>query len=141
MWCSPYYTFFHIMYRNIILEVIYVNDYYSNMLYRRRPGPFGRPPFGIRPGRPGQQGPSGPPPSFTPERRDEGPSLMAVDPRAIRRCTFRFVYLWLEDGREFWAYLVFVGPRSVSGYRWDKRRRRWVYFGTDIRNIKYFECY
>lgn len=126
-----------------------MNDYYFNMLYRRRPGPFGTPPFGIRPGRrpfdfgppsggPRQQEPSGPPPSFTPQRQ---PELFAIDPGAIRRCIYQFVYLWLEDGREFWAYLVFVGRTSIAGFRWDRRRRRWIYFGTDVRNISSFQCF
>ncbi len=144
------------------------DDYYFN-LYRRRPRPFGGPPFGPPMGGPGrpdgppgpgpgpggrppagpptggpggqQQGPSTPPPSFTPRRPASGPSTFAVDPGAIRPCTYQFVYLWLEDGREFWAYLVFVGPRSVAGFRWDRRRRRWIYFGTDTRNISSFECF
>lgn len=115
---------------------------------RRQPqfdGP-GRPPFGGGPGRPpigppngstGSDGPpTTPPPSFTPR---QSPSVFAVDPGAIRRCTYRFVYLWLDNGREFWAYLVFVGRRSVAGYRWTGRR--WVYFGLDLRDISYFECF
>lgn len=133
------------------------------MLYRFPRPPFGGPPFlfgpgpGFRPpigpegpgrppqgpggpGRPpegptGQSTPPGRPPSFTPER---APSVMAVDPGAIRRCRFRYVYLWLDNGQEFWAYLVYVGRRSVAGYRWIGFR--WVYFGTDLRNIESFIC-
>lgn len=110
-------------------------------------GPPGRPggppggPAGPPPGTPGQQGgpPSGPPPSFVPARRGDGISTLAVDPGAIRPCLFRFVYIWLENGRQFWAWLVFVGPRSVAGWRWNGFR--WVYFGTDLENISSFICY
>ncbi|WP_432402004.1 hypothetical protein [Wukongibacter sp. M2B1] len=123
------------------------------MLYRVPRPPFGGPPF-FQPGGPyrpplgppmgerperepgGQDGPPGRPPSFTPEM---GPTLRAVDPGAIRRCRYKFTYLWLKNRQEFWAYLTFVGRRSVSGYRWTGFR--WVYFGTDLRNIESFVCY
>jgi len=116
-----------------------------------RQGPFNQftPPFG-----PGFQGPpsggpfqgpasgppSGPPPSFTPQQSTSGGiGTFAVDPGAIRRCTFRFVFIWPERGRGFWAFLVFVGPRSIAGWRWNGRR--WVYFGMDLRRIESFQCF
>jgi len=99
-------------------------------------GPF-QPPFAPPVGIPsGQQPPSTPPPRFIPQQQV---SIFAVDPGAIRPCLFRFVYIWLEDGRQFWAYLIFAGRRSVAGYRWTGFR--WVYFGTDLRNISSFVCY
>ena len=62
----------------------------------------------------------------------------AIDPDAIRPCTFRCVYLWLNTGERFWAWLVFVGPRSVAGWRWIECR--WVYFGVDLNKIESFIC-
>jgi len=99
-----------------------------------RPGvpPSGQP--GVQPG--DQLTPPGRPPSVTPERPV---GVFAVDPGAIRRCRYKFTYLWLENGQEFWAYLIFVGRRSISGFRWIGFR--WVYFGTDLRNIDSFVCY
>ncbi|MFT9496181.1 hypothetical protein [Anaerosolibacter sp.] len=137
---------------------MYYNDFYniydpdqdfSYMRQQPRP-PFGPPPgapFGPPFGRPPAGGPpvggppTGRPPAFVPQQhqQQQGPSIYAVDPGAIRPCTHQFVYLWLRDGRSFWAYLTFVGPRSVAGYRWA--RFRWVYFGTDLRNIDNFICY
>ena len=112
---------------------------------RRPPGQEGPPPVGPPAGPPpfgppGQQSgpPSGPPPSFVPQR-GVGIAPLAVDPGAIRPCLFRFVYIWLENGRQFWAWLVFVGPRSVAGWRWTGFS--WVYFGTDLENISSFVCY
>ncbi|SHJ76719.1 hypothetical protein [Paramaledivibacter caminithermalis] len=93
-----------------------------------------RPPLGPDSDRPSS--PPGRPPSFTPQ---QSPTVMAVDPGSIRRCRFRFTYLWLKNRREFWAYLTFVGRRSVAGYRWIGFR--WVYFGTDLKNIESFICY
>ena len=68
-----------------------------------------------------------------------GPSLKAVDPGAIRPCTFRFVYIWPKRGQGFWAYLTFVGNRSASGFRWT--RGQWRYFGIDLRRIDSFQCF
>ena len=104
------------------------------------------PPYGG--GRPPEGGgqfegpPSGPPPSFAPsetQMQAKGPGVYAVDPGAIRPCTFRYVYIRLSNGRQFWAWLTFVGRTSASGWRWN--RNRWVYFGIDLRRIDSFECY
>ncbi len=100
--------------------------------------PFGPPPFGT----PGASSgpPSGPPPAFVPQQsQSQGVGVFAVDPGAIRPCTFRYVYIWLNTGESFWAWLVFVGPRSAAGWRWTGFR--WIYFGVDLRNIESFVCY
>lgn len=102
-----------------------------------------QPPFG-QPGPPfGQQGgqfgpPSGPPPSFVPQQAQEI-GVMAVDPGAISGCLFRFVFIRLTNGQRFWAWLVFVGPRSIAGWRWTGNR--WVYFGIDLERISSFQCF
>lgn len=98
------------------------------------PGGGFPPPFGGGGG--DQYGPpSGPPPSYVPQ---QGFSAYAVDPGAIRRCRFRFTYIWLNNGRSFWFYPTYVGRDSIAGYRW--RNRRWVYYGTDLRRISSFQC-
>lgn len=113
-------------------------------------GPMGGPPMGNPPGAPpfgNQPGgvPMGPPPNFTPTKAQgfaapqAGISPMAIDSGAIRRCRFRFVFIWPKNGRGFWAWLTFVGRRSIAGYRWNGRR--WVYFGMDLRRIESFYCY
>ncbi|OPJ62420.1 hypothetical protein [Clostridium oryzae] len=90
------------------------------------------------PGFPAAKPPTTPPPSTTPQKGGQA-SVKAVDPGSIRPCTFRFIFIWPERGRGFWAYLTFVGRRSVSGFRWNGRR--WVYFGMDLRRIESFQCY
>lgn len=108
----------------------------------RSPNGFG-PPFGPPSGGPGGQGggPSGPPPNITPNKKTMlgGPSVQFVDPGAIRPCRNRFIYIWPSFGRPFWAWLTFVGPRSVAGFRWSGNR--WRYFGMDLRQIDSFECF
>lgn len=112
--------------------------------------PHGGPQGGF-PGQGGPQGgaPSSPPPGFTPSKAQahkmggptgpQGVSTYAVDPGAIRFCRFKYTFIWLRNGNSFWAWITFVGRRSISGYRWNGRR--WVYFGIDLNRIDYFVCY
>ena len=83
--------------------------------------------------------PPGPPPNIDPALGQTDPSLKAVSPRPLRSCRYQYVYIWLEDGRNFWTYLTYVGRRSVAGYKWIGYR--WVYFGTDTDNISEYTCY
>lgn len=87
--------------------------------------------------------PTSPPPTFTPNKSgfqaQGGPSVKAVDPGAIKPCTFRFIYIWPNRGPGFWAYLTYVGRRSAAGFRWNGRR--WMYFGIDLRRIDSFQCF
>ncbi len=97
----------------------------------------GQPPFG-----PPQQGtgggpPSSPPPTFTPSQAQFG--TFAVDPGGIRRCLFRFTYVWLDNRQQFWYYPTFVGRNSIAGYRW--MGFFWAYFGIDLRRIDSFQCF
>lgn len=86
--------------------------------------------------------PKTPPPDMAPQISDAPDvGLKAVDPGAIKPCVYRFSYIWLENGKSFWAYLVYVGKKSASGWRWNPKRRRWVYFGIDLDEIKSFICY
>ena len=62
----------------------------------------------------------------------------AVDPGSIRRCLFRFTYLWLRNRQQFWYYPVFVGRQSISGFRWNGFM--WVFFGVSLRQIESFTC-
>lgn len=90
----------------------------------------------------GSQQPPSAPPSFTPQQpkaQQFGATPFAVDPGAIQPCLYRFVYIWPTRGSGFWAWLVFVGPRSVSGFRWNGRS--WRYFGMDLRQISSFQCF
>ncbi|WP_418921786.1 hypothetical protein [Clostridium aestuarii] len=80
--------------------------------------------------------PTGPPPSTIPDK--DSPKLKAVDPGAIKNCKYRYVYLWLKNGRSFWIWLTYVGKTSISGWRWTGFF--WVYFGIDLKKIDSFIC-
>lgn len=86
----------------------------------------------------GNTPPQGPPPNWTPEY--PAVQTFAVDPGAISGCMFRFTYVWLSRRQGFWFFPVFVGPRSVAGYRWNSRRNRWEYTGIDLNQINSFTC-
>ncbi|MBA2174598.1 hypothetical protein H0266_06705 [Halobacillus locisalis] len=111
------------------------------------PGPpFGGGPGGgptQPPGPPfGGGGPGGqlPPPPLNPPQSSQGPSLYAVDPGSLRGCLYRYTWIRLENGRSFWFYPTFIGRTSVAGFRWQRRRRRWVYSGFDTNQIASFQC-
>jgi len=104
--------------------------------------PFGQPPFGPPQGQPllpyspgphnfGQFAPNMRPPNYIPRR----PNFF---PGPIRQCRNRFTFIWLKDGRRFWAWVSSVTQRMVYGYRWNGRR--WIYFEVMINNISTFVC-
>lgn len=103
-------------------------------------------PSGGGPGKSGGPGPGfgagpGPGPGFGGGPGPEGsggPSAKAVDPGAIFPCMYRYVYIWPLGGRGFWAYITYVGPTSIAGWRF--RRGRWEYFGMDLRRVDEFYC-
>ncbi|OEH93999.1 hypothetical protein [Bacillus solimangrovi] len=85
-----------------------------------------------------EQAPSSPPPQYIPQQQTSS-GLTAVDPRTIAGCLYRFTYIWMRGGNSFWFYPVYVGRRSVSGYRWTGRN--WIYAGYSLRRIISFHCH
>ncbi|RDY70211.1 hypothetical protein ACJA3J_06045 [Halobacillus sp. SY10] len=102
-------------------------------------GGQGQPPFGGGPGGPGGPGIQLPPPPDQPPS-SQGASLFAVDPGSLYGCLYRYTWITLVNGRSFWFYPTFIGRTSVAGYRWQRRRRQWVYTGFDTRQISSFQC-
>ena len=98
-------------------------------------GPGVEPPFGPTGQGPTSGPPTAPPPSFVPMQQAQP---FAVDPGSIRRCLFRYTYIWLGGFQQFWFYPIFVGRTSVSGWRWTGFR--WVFMGISLRQIQSFTC-
>jgi hypothetical protein len=113
--------------QDLPLECPYRQIFLDFGLYRSPQGPQGQPPSA--------------PPNFTPEepQAQQFGATPFVDQGAIKPCVFRFVYIWPRRGNGFWAWLTFVGRRSVSGFRWSGNR--WRYFGMDLRDIRSFRCF
>ena len=68
--------------------------------------------------------PAGPPPPFTPSKTQAiyesfgggSGSFMIIDSSVIQTLMFRYVYIWLKDGKEFWAWINFVDNNFVGGF-------------------------
>lgn len=102
-----------------------------------------RPPGQMPPGGGSSQAPNSPPPPFIPTKtqsgvKSMGPGVKAIDTGSIRPCLFKYTYIWQSNGRGYWAYLTYVGPKSIAGWRW--MGWRWVYFGLDLNRIDSFYC-
>lgn len=123
------------------------NNNYMMRGYRQPPmepssnrAPMGPPPTWPPMDSPGPSGPpTSPPPNITPSKSENKAGVKAVDPGAIRFCRYKFTYIWPSRGRPFWAWIVYIGRQSISGWRWNGWR--WVYFGMDLRQIDSFTCY
>ncbi|MDL2300933.1 hypothetical protein LJC58_01110 [Lachnospiraceae bacterium OttesenSCG-928-D06] len=127
----------------------------SNQPPRNRPPssqpPGNRPPGSHPPGnhppgnqplggqRPSQGGgrPMSPPPTKTPSRNTIEP--LRVDQNSIRNCMFRFTYIWMINGDEFWMFPTSVSHTTVTGFRWNWRLG-WSYTGVSLRQIASFTC-
>jgi hypothetical protein len=127
----------YLAYSNIPFECPYCQAMLS---YRQMPPP-GYPPQSGGGGMGGQTSmpPMGPPPSLTPSEHQMKAQPKAVEPGAIKPCTYRYIYIYPRRGRGYWAWLTYVGRKSASGYRWTGHN--WVYFGIDLRQINSFYCY
>ncbi len=94
--------------------------------------------------------PKSPPPNYIPSKSTAGVQKFnlggggginptAVSQNSIRFCLYKYTYIWERNGRNYWAFLLNVDRRSVSGFRWTGRY--WIYFGVDLRRIDSFVCY
>lgn len=113
--------------QDLPLQCPYRQMFLDTQFYRSPQGPQGQP--------------TSAPPSFTPTEPQvkQFGATTFVEQGAIGPCVFRFVYIWPRRGSGFWAWLTFVGRRSVSGFRWTGRS--WRYFGMDLRDIRSFQCF
>jgi hypothetical protein len=92
--------------------------------------------------------PKSPPPNYIPKKNEAGVQKIAasggtqpyaVSGNSIKFCLYKYTYIWEISGRNYWAFLLNVNRRTVSGFRWF--RGTWVYFGVDLRRIDSFVCY
>ncbi|MDS1004372.1 hypothetical protein P9J83_12805 [Clostridium sporogenes] len=122
----------------------YYDNYMRMPVPPQTPPPFNPPPsgFGVPQGGSPGSPPSTPPPNFYPSgpgSNKGSPNLKAVDPGSIKFCKNKFTYIWPRRGRPFWMWIVYIGRRSISGWRWTGRN--WVYTGIDLNTIDSFQCY
>jgi len=61
-----------------------------------------------------------------------------IYPTYIVDCTFRYTYVWLWNGDNFWFYPTRVEYGIVAGLRWNGRF--WFHFEMDPNNIRAVSC-
>ncbi len=66
------------------------------------------------------------------------PSKPATSPGSIKMCIGEMTYIWIVNGREFWAVISNVTVSTVFGYKWNGFN--WVFFEEDINDIETFVC-
>ena len=77
------------------------------------------------------------PPSDIPQRSQV--QQFRVDQYSIRHYLFRFTYVWMTNGHEFWMFPTNVSNTTVMGFRWNWRFG-WSFTGISLRNIAAFTC-
>lgn len=82
-----------------------------------------------------QKRPQNPLPGYIPKLPA---AVRPIDISTISPCAHKYTYLWLKNGESFWAYIVYVGKRAVSG--WRNIGGRWKQFGLHLKQIKNFIC-
>jgi len=86
-----------------------------------------------------QRGPMAGPGQMPYEFGRRYPEDHQVRPRDLRRCLYRFTFIWLNNGNSFWFFPTFVGNQFVQGFRW--RQNRWEYDRINLRRIFFFRCF
>jgi hypothetical protein len=84
------------------------------------------------------QAPTTPPPAYIPQKPSQAPGYYAIDPGAFFGCMFRFTYVWLTSGDQFWFFPIYTGPNSGAGFRWNGAT--WRYYAIDLRLIDAVTC-
>ena len=64
--------------------------------------------------------------------------LYAQNTWGLQNCIYRFTYLWLRNGDNFWFFLTTVGESRVYGYRFFGGR--WNQYSVAVRDIVNFRC-
>lgn len=94
-------------------------------------------------------GPSGAPPTTIPSKAQAtsmkkseampgGMHMYALTIGSIQPCLNRLVYLWLNNGYQAWAWLVYGNVQAIWGYYWNGFT--WDYFGIDLNSVDSFYC-
>ena len=78
--------------------------------------------------------PSGPPPSYIPSQTYSTPGTQ------VPPCTNRYIYIWLNNGAQFWALITNIGTTNAYGYRWHSSTSTWTPYRVALSRITSFLC-
>lgn len=65
-------------------------------------------------------------------------STFPPSPVGLQNCLYRFTYMWLRNGDNFWFFLTAVGESRVYGYRFFGGR--WNNYSIALGQIVSFNC-
>jgi hypothetical protein len=131
-----------------------MSNYHQDQDRQFIPGPFPRPPVpgfpfppiypppapGPMPTPDGQyqpMQPTTPPPNYIPQQQQAQP--LQVAPGSLRMCLYRWTYVWLRNGQQYWIWPFRIRQQTVSFYRFVPPFR-YVRGGLDTRQINSFFC-
>ncbi|QEK11878.1 hypothetical protein FQB35_05565 [Crassaminicella thermophila] len=90
--------------------------------------------------------PDYPPPPFIPsiskakaEGRTKVPGTGMICQYAIRNCKFKYTYIWLNNGLQFWTKPILINKNFI--YCWIWNNLCWIYQKLAITDIHSFMCY
>ena len=70
------------------------------------------------------------------------PPPLAIPPKPVNSyiidCVYKYTYVWLKNGEQFWFYPTSVQYGAVTGYR--KVGDFWTFYGFDSRLIDEVSC-
>ncbi len=62
----------------------------------------------------------------------------APSPFGLQHCLYRFTYMWLRNGDNFWFFLTTVGESRAYGFWFFGGR--WNQYSIALRDIVSFNC-
>lgn len=79
--------------------------------------------------------PTNPPPIYIPKPPTPARPISTI---TLTPCAYKYTYLWLRNKEGFWAYIVTIGKKSISGWRYTGNR--WKQFNSRFKDIINFTC-
>lgn len=67
------------------------------------------------------------------------PGTNNLDQSTIDHCMKKYMYVWLNNGIEFWSVPILVSNNFIYLWIWDKIE--WMYFKMSLQDIDSFICY
>ena len=85
-------------------------------------------------------------PSFIPSQykakalgNTKTPGINILEQSTIEHCMKKYMYIWLNNGTEFWSVPKIVKDNYIHIWIWNKVK--WTYYTMSLDNINSFMCY
>ena len=67
------------------------------------------------------------------------PGTNVLSQSTIDHCMKKYMYLWLNNGGEYWSVPILVSNNYIYVWIWNKVK--WMHYVMPLQNINYFMCY